>query len=566
MTNLDRNKLQKQVEDLTEYCQGIQSTRFVEGGYNMTAVIKYSYSTLTALTTAHPAANEELGVFGMGGDVLYVVAEDENNAKAWKELGVFPATGPAGKDGTDGKQGPIGPQGPTGNDGKTGPQGAKGENGLPALEHKVPITTPIVPAINSNFSIALNLFNRTPVEGDTFFTTIVSNATTPATNYFAQLYVSIVSGASITAQVKALTKATGTDGASGKGLDDIINFKLGDTTNVTYDTTTGARFIGQSSFVDEDGKTYNQTSITTLPIKGGNGITVDAASDNKSLEVKVGDTIELAEDQSLTFKKKDADSPMFSIEYGAIDLDPNGVDGINILSQNQQASDWVIDAYGPNIYNLEYPVICSGSPGVTFAYTNPYYEITGVPTSATSGTLPNDTSWNYLSNTPHELRLLFNNEFYQLSDNQHTTGTLVFSHTGYESSQLIIKTITITISTRAWVLTTIKPATYLATESVDIFSDSAKQFVIGHLVYSLPTYYNADVDTIMTRVSNISYIQVSGYVDKSTNNNYEPIYGADQFDPETGTIYIYTPSHNNNTGGYQVYINGFSPDFIPISE
>lgn len=193
-------------------------------------------------------------------------------------------------------------------------------------------------------------------------------------------------------------------------------------------------------------------------IKGGNGITVDAASDNKFLEVKVGDTINLAENQTLAFKKNDADVPMFTIGYGTINLDPEGADGIDILVQNQSAGDWLLGTFGPNIHNLEYPTICSGSPGVSFAYTNPYYEITGVPTSATSGTLPNDKSWSYLSITPQELRLLFNKEFYQLADNQHTTGTLVFSHVGYEASQLIVKTITITIATRAWVLTTVKPA------------------------------------------------------------------------------------------------------------
>ena len=35
---------------------------------------------------------------------------------------------------------------------------------------------------------------------------------------------------------------------------------------------------------------------------------------------------------------------------------------------------------------------------------------------------------------------------------------MVFSHVGYESGQLIIKTITITIATRGWVLTTVKPS------------------------------------------------------------------------------------------------------------
>lgn len=87
------------------------------------------------------------------------------------------------------------------------------------------------------------------------------------------------------------------------------------------------------------------------------------------------------------------------------------------------------------------------------------YEITGVPVSSTSGTLPDDTAWNYLKTNPEHVRMLFNKEYYNLSDNQHTTGTLVFSHVGYENSSFILKTITITLATRSWVLTAGKVTT-----------------------------------------------------------------------------------------------------------
>ena len=240
MTNLDRNKLQKQVEDLTKYCQGIQSTRFVEGGYNMTAVIKYSYSTLTALTTAHPAANEELGVFGMGGDVLYVIAQDENNAKTWKELGVFPAVGPAGKDGTDGKQGPIGPQGPTGNDGKTGPQGAKGDKGdtgpqgpkgetgatgpqgakgdtgLPALTYGAVVRTDTIPQVGHTFSWAPMFssdFNRTPIAGDVL--TVLVNHQSVSDSYLCSVEVTEYTFPALKGTYVNVTQATGTQGPKG---------------------------------------------------------------------------------------------------------------------------------------------------------------------------------------------------------------------------------------------------------------------------------------------------------------------------------------------------------------
>lgn len=52
--------------------------------------------------------------------------------------------------------------------------------------------------------------------------------------------------------------------------------------------------------------------------------------------------------------------------------------------------------------------------------------------------------------------LFFNKEVYRLEDEQHTTGYLVYSHIGYENTtnKYVVKCITITISTRGWVLTT----------------------------------------------------------------------------------------------------------------
>lgn len=51
--------------------------------------------------------------------------------------------------------------------------------------------------------------------------------------------------------------------------------------------------------------------------------------------------------------------------------------------------------------------------------------------------------------------LMFNNEIYRLQDTQHESGYLVYSHIGYEDSTATykVKCITVTISTRNWVLT-----------------------------------------------------------------------------------------------------------------
>lgn len=188
-------------------------------------------------------------------------------------------------------------------------------------------------------------------------------------------------------------------------------------------------------------------------IKGGNGITVDAASDNKSLEVKVGDTIKLDTNQTLKIVNP-FNTKYIEIGNNKMDFSPVATRfSVNSLDYDAYAK----NNYGPNI-KTEEGVIASPGLSLHWLGLNMYYEISDVPTSTTSGTLLDNASWTYLKSHPEQLRILFNKEFYQLADNQHTTGTLVFSHVGYESGQLIIKTITITIDTRGWVLTTVKPA------------------------------------------------------------------------------------------------------------
>lgn len=144
--------LQKQVLKNQEDIETLQATHFVEGGFNMTAAIKYKEASLAALQ-AHTAFNEPIGTFGMAGDVLYVVAKTGKAEQLWKELGVFPA---------------VGPQGPQGATGATGPQGAKGDKGdtgLVALEYKGPGET-VTSAQKAVIKIQDSRFNRTPVTGD----------------------------------------------------------------------------------------------------------------------------------------------------------------------------------------------------------------------------------------------------------------------------------------------------------------------------------------------------------------------------------------------------------------
>lgn len=219
-------------------------------------------------------------------------------------------------------------------------------------------------------------------------------------------------------------------------------------TGVTYNTTDGADIM------------YDGGSELTLPIKGGNGITVDAASDNKSLEVKVGDKITLEDNQNLLIGDGTDGILIEKVSEGYLNFnfDVQGNDFCQLMSAGLTGQTFL--APGDEIV-CGYPALADYDPGVGFVPVQPYYEIKNVPTSSTSGTLPDDASWLWFSDLTklNQLRLLFNHEFYQLSDNQHTTGTLVFSHVGYENSSFILKTITITLATRGWVLTAGKVST-----------------------------------------------------------------------------------------------------------
>lgn len=235
-------------------------------------------------------------------------------------------------------------------------------------------------------------------------------------------------------------------------------------TGVTYNTTDGADI------------TYDGGSNLTLPIKGGNGITVGAASDNKSLEVKVGDTIDITRGQTLSIGELvkfdgneliigNANAGGLKIrpsELGdtvtSFDFDYSGMPACQLLVQGQECQSLLTQECGYKISWSDVVLVDVGQ-GVWVRGLDLCYKITGVSVGATSGTLPDDTSWSYLKTNPQKLRLLFNKEYYNLADQEHTPGTLVFSHIGYENDSFIIKTITITLATRAWALTAGKVTT-----------------------------------------------------------------------------------------------------------
>ena len=79
------------------------------------------------------------------------------------------------------------------------------------------------------------------------------------------------------------------------------------------------------------------------------------------------------------------------------------------------------------------------------------YSIILTPDTATQGTLTQEQV-DTLRFNPNAY-LVLNNELYYLNDNQHTPGVLVYTHNGYDGQKGIRKYISVTISTRGWVMT-----------------------------------------------------------------------------------------------------------------
>lgn len=316
--------------------------------------------------------------------------------------------------------------------------------------------------------------------------------------------------------------------------------------HVTYNTSTGADI------------SYDNGTKLRLPVKPGSGISIDATNDAQALEIKVGDTVKIPSDSGFGIQIDDVNDSQF-IYFDAINSTMNlPGDGTTWITINDESdSTHSNNVCGPEITIYGGSAIGSAGDVTQWVEVCPIYNFpSSTPTTASNGTLPDDTSWTYLKSNSERIKLFFNKEYYQPADQQHTTGTLVFSHVGYENTQLIIKTITITISTRGWVLTTVKPPAYMAVSNTSIYSDTDKTDLIGTLILNIPCTYSGDIDTYIVGVSNMSYIMCAGYV--TVGGVKYPVLYADQYDPETGTIYLYT-THDLNGTAY--YIDSIQPDF-----
>lgn len=196
----------------------------------------------------------------------------------------------------------------------------------------------------------------------------------------------------------------------------------------------------------------------------------------------------------------------------------------------------------------------------------------GLPASAINGVLTVEQL--ALLQSSENNYIMFQHEKYYLEDKGHVEGYITYTHTGYENSTYWIKSITITISTRAWVLNKVG----LAGQGLEIGTDSVLKLKLGtNLSFGTNGEVNAqggssvDADTLSNLLAGSNGIGIAKNAagDKVNIKGAIPI--TVQFTQLTETIGQYTvtlkPDVDMPTGPYANwkfvcdYINSYY-DFI----
>lgn len=290
---------------------------------------------------------------------------------------------------------------------------------------------------------------------------------------------------------------------------DSVQFPSGEHT-VTYGTDDGLS-ISATGEVNYGVKTENPKMTVRVPIKAGAGISMDADETGKFLVVNNADHDALA--GKLDKQTTDASTVqlygvngtrqhMYTVaagNTGASTVVMRGTDGGAVFNQGKELKSAVI-------LNTIEPVV-----------------ITPNPSTATTGTVSDEQlkrlRQTNLSSVNTKPGIFMNNEYYAPMDKEHNTGYLGYTHVGYVDSQFIVKNITITISTKKWVLKqeTLQPQLYYHTITIsnDIGSDDPGYQIVFEVKSTSPNPYNsyADLYASVVTAGAVSFPATGGMAD-----------------------------------------------------
>ena len=358
---------------------------------------------------------------------------------------LFTLKGGKGDRGEQGRIGPIGPQGPQGvrgPQGPVGPQGPKGDNGtayhligLYDKESDLPAPTEEMWARGDAAAIKA----------------------TPAN----LLYLIVKQNGQYLWVNMGPIGGTGPKGDPGVGFDTLNTVTTQGVTHLLYDGN-GMHFDAQMRATLDDNTTYDFGASYEVPIKPGDGIAIDKNEVGDGFDVKVDPAKKYLsiDDISADIPYKDTATNEWSAIPYTSDATPNSLVKRNakggFTAQYIYVSSWPSsNSYVPRVMEV----------GEVVSITAPAGATSGTLDSAQLDTL-NRRICSFNGGYNNNNWILFNKERYYPMSYEHQEGYKTYANVEYENNNFTIKTITVTLSTKEWVLNTLTPTPKLYMHNV----------------------------------------------------------------------------------------------------
>lgn len=408
---------------------------------------------------------------------------------------LFTLKGGKGDRGEQGRIGPIGPQGPQGvrgPQGPVGPQGPKGDDGI--AYHLIGL-----------YDNELDL--PAPTEEMWARGDAAAIKATPAN----LLYMIVNQNGQYLWVNMGPIGGTGPKGDPGDGFGTLNTITTQSLTHLLYDGN-GMHFDAQMQATLDDNTTYDFGASYSVPIKPGDGIAIDKNAAGDGFEVKVDPAKKYLsiDDISADIPYKDTATN----DWSAISYTPDATP--NKLVQRDSNGDFKakhisVGALPNSIYHLSRVIEVGEVVSITAS------------AGATSGTLTSeqlDSINRYICPLNGKFNnntwILFNKERYYPMSYEHKEGYRTYANVEYESNNFTIKTITVTLSTGAWVLNTMTPAPKLYMHNV-VFSVLGGGSFTGVFISADNVAYNQA--TIVGNRS-VSVYNSTGYANGLITNVY----------------------------------------------
>ena len=337
-----------------------------------------------------------------------------------------------------------------------GPKGKAGENSDITVES----TTTTLPGslarvVNTGDKTHAKLQFYIPAgkKGDQGITPTVNIGTVSAGDY-----ANVTNSGSTTDVILDFVVPRGPKGDSIKG-DPGDSFKIIGTLNSTNQLPTPSESIRSNAYLiaDNTGRKHLWviTGDTTLIWTDAGAIT---GVPGQAATISVGGTVTLPANSQASVENAGTSSDAvlnFSIPKGKDGSSATvSIGSVSTLPAGSQATVTNIGTSKDAVFNFGIPKGDKGNTGDTAQ------SITITESTATGGTLTDEQLATLQASEQNYIK--FNNEIYRLNDAQHDDGLLIYSHTGQDSTKRIyIKEISITISTKAWILTKFQPQSKL---------------------------------------------------------------------------------------------------------